>query len=421
MTRFIFVAGGVISGVGKGVATASLGKIMKEHGYNTTLIKIDPYINYDAGTLRPTEHGEVWVTEDGGEIDQDLGTYERFLDQDIPKKNNITTGQIYKAVIDRERRGDYLGQTVQFIPHIVDEVKQRILKAADGYDIAIIEMGGTVGDYENAPYMFAMKAIEREIGHESVAYVLVTYLPIPGHIHEMKTKPTQQAIRLMGQEGIYPDFILCRSQYPLDEVRKKKIEVFANIPSDRVISAPDLASIYEMPLNLEKEKMGEKILSHFGLQSRKEPDFESWTTLVNAILKPQQKIDIAVVGKYLDLGDYSLIDSYVSIYQAIVHAGAQLNAGMNITWINASIFEKNPEQVKDLHKFHGIIVPGGFGNAGVEGKIKAIEYARLHNIPYLGLCYGMQLAVVEFARHVAGLNGAHTTEVDTRADYPVID
>lgn len=421
MTRFIFVAGGVISGVGKGVATASLGKIIKEHGYTTTLIKIDPYINYDAGTLRPTEHGEVWVTDDGGEIDQDLGTYERFLDQDIPKQNNITTGQIYKAVIDRERRGDYLGQTVQFIPHIVDEVKQRIIKAAAGYDIIIIEMGGTVGDYENVPYMFAMKAIEREFGKDAVAYILVTYLPIPGHIHEMKTKPTQQAIRLMGQEGIYPDFILCRSQQALDEVRKKKIEVFANINADRIISAPDLESIYQMPLNLEKEKLGEKILAHFGLPSLKSPDLTAWQHLVAAITAPAQKMSIAIVGKYLDLGDYSLIDSYVSIYQAIAHAGAQLNVGIDITWINAVEFEKQPEHLSKLAQFAGIIVPGGFGQVGVEGKIAAIEYARTHNIPYLGLCYGMQLAVVEFARHVVGLQGAHTTEVDKQANHPVID
>lgn len=421
MTRFIFVAGGVISGVGKGVATASLGKIIKEHGYTTTLIKIDPYINYDAGTLRPTEHGEVWVTDDGGEIDQDLGTYERFLDQDIPKQNNITTGQIYKAVIDRERRGDYLGQTVQFIPHIVDEVKQRIIKAAQGYEVAIIEMGGTVGDYENIPYMFAMKAIEREFGKESAAYILVTYLPIPNHIHEMKTKPTHQAIRLLGQEGISPDFILCRSQYPLDDVRKKKIEVVANINADRIISAPDLESIYQMPLNLEKEKLGEKILAHFGLPSLKTPDLTSWKQLVAAIASPVKKITIAIVGKYLDLGDYSLIDSYVSIYQAIAHAGAQLNIGADITWINAVDFEKNPEQLHKLAHFNGIIVPGGFGQAGVEGKIAAIEYARKHNIPYLGLCYGMQLAVVEFARNVVGLTGAHTTEVNPQANHPVID
>ncbi len=420
MTRFVFVAGGVISGVGKGVTTASLGRIFKEYGFSTTVIKIDPYINFDAGTLRPTEHGEVWVTHDGGEIDQDLGTYERFLDQDIPKKNNITTGQIYKAVIDRERRGQYLGQTVQFIPHIIDEVKQRILDASAGYEIAIIELGGTVGDYENVPYLFAIKALEREFGSDMVAHVLVTYLPVPSHIQEMKTKPTQQAIRMLAQEGIYPDFIICRSKDPLDHVRKKKIEVFANISSNRIISAPDLGTIYEMPLNLEKERLGEKILDHFKLKRHKDPEWNLWQMLVDRIKEPTRSIQIAIVGKYLEVGDYSLIDSYVSIYQSIVHAGAQHDVKVAIAWINATDFEKDPASVDSLGMYDGIIVPGGFGNAGVEGKIMALAYARKKNIPLLGLCYGLQLAVVEFARNVCFMAGAHTTEVEANTKYPVI-
>lgn len=421
MTRFILVAGGVISGVGKGVITASLGKILKEHGYKTTLIKIDPYINYDAGTLRPTEHGEVWVTEDGGEIDQDLGTYERFLDEDISKQNNITTGQIYKAVIDRERRGDYLGQTVQFIPHIVDEIKQRILKASAGFEIAIIELGGTVGDYENAPYLFAIKSLERELGSDFVSSVLVTYLPIPQHIQEMKTKPTQQAIRLLGQEGIHPDFIICRSSQAIDEVRKKKIETISHVPLSHIISAPDLQTIYEMPLHLEQEQMGEKILKHFKLHSKKAPQWQQWKTLVSTIEKPKTKVNIAIVGKYLEIGDFSLIDSYVSIYQALVHAGAQLNVGVTISWINAAQFEKNPEDIALLSHYDGILVPGGFGNGGVEGKISAINFARVNQLPYLGLCYGLQLAVVELARNACGLLQAHTTEVNEKSEYPVID
>ena len=247
-TRFIVVVGGVMSGVGKGVCTASIGKIMHEQGYKTTLLKIDPYINVDAGTLRPTEHGEVWVTDDGGEIDQDLGTYERFMNIDIPKKNNITTGHTDKSVIDRERAGEYLGQTVQFIPHITDEVTRRICDAADGYEVVIIEIGGTVGDYENVPFLFAIKALERELGADHVAYALVTYLPVPGHIGEMKTKPTQQAIRMLGEQGIMPDFIMCRSEQPLDVSRRKKIEVFANITTDRIIAAPDVPSVYQMPI-----------------------------------------------------------------------------------------------------------------------------------------------------------------------------
>lgn len=421
MTRFILVAGGVISGVGKGVITASLGKILKEHGYKVTLIKIDPYINYDAGTLRPTEHGEVWVTEDGGEIDQDLGTYERFLDANISKLNNITTGQVYKTVIDKERHGHYLGQTVQFIPHIVDEIKQRLLRAAQDYEIAIIELGGTVGDYENTPYLFAIKALERELGADFISYVLVTYLPVPGHIQEMKTKPTQQAIRLLGQEGIHPDFIICRSSEKIDEIRKKKIEDLAHISKDCIISAPDLMTIYEMPLHLEREQLGEKILAQLKLTSKQKPDWSCWNQLVDTIINPREKISIAIVGKYLEIGDYSLIDSYISIYQALVHAGAQLNSGISISWINAQQCEENSAELEKLKNYDGILVPGGFGASGVEGKIKAIEFARVHNIPFLGLCYGMQLAVVEAARNLCKLQNAHTTEVNNKTEYPVID
>ena len=421
MTKFIIVAGGVISGVGKGVTTASLGKIVKEHGYRATLVKIDPYINFDAGTLRPTEHGEVWVTEDGGEIDQDLGTYERFMNQDIPKCNNLTTGQVYKAVIDRERRGEYLGQTVQFVPHIVDEIIDHIKKAAEGYEIVIIEVGGTVGDYENVPFLCALKTLEREIGSEHVAYVLVTYLPIPTHIQEMKTKPTQQAIRLLGQEGILPDFIVCRSSQPLDSVRKKKIEHVAHIPADRIISAPDIQSIYQMPLDLEREGFGEKILAHFKLESRQQPDWTQWQQWVDTIINPSKKVRIAIIGKYFETGDFSLTDSYLSIYQALTHAGAQTGVGVEIKWINSALFETNPQSLKELELYDGIIIPGGFGTSGVEGKIAVIQYARMNNIPYLGLCYGLQLAVIEFARNVVGLKDANTTEIDPQTPYPVID
>lgn len=420
-TRFIVVAGGVISGVGKGVTTASLGKILKEHGYSTTLIKIDPYINFDAGTLRPTEHGEVWVTHDGGEIDQDLGTYERFLDEDIPKKNNITTGQIYKAVIDRERRGEYLGQTVQYIPHILDEIKNRILEAANGYEIAIIELGGTVGDYENVPYLHSLKGLERELGADHIAYILVTYLPIPDHMPEMKTKPTQQAVRLLGQEGILPDFIICRAKQPVDDVRKKKIELCSHVHADQIISAPDIDTIYEMPLYLEKEELGKKILHHFHLVSKKQPDWQKWQQLVSMIQKPPRKIKIAIVGKYLEIGDFSLTDSYVSIYQALVHAGAQLSTGIDIAWINAHAFEVDAKRLAELDGFDGVIIPGGFGNSGVEGKIATISYVRTHHIPYLGLCYGLQLAAVEYARNHCKLPTAHTTEVNENTDYPIID
>jgi CTP synthase len=421
MTKFVVVVGGVISGVGKGVTTASIGKIIKEHGYSTTLIKIDPYINCDAGTLRPTEHGEVWVTSDGGEIDQDLGTYERFLDQDIPKKNNITTGQIYKAVIDRERAGGYLGQTVQVIPHIPNEIIERIKSAACGYDVVIIEIGGTVGDYENKPFLFAIRALERELGRDSVAYVLVAYLPVPDHIHEMKTKPAQQAIKLLNEEGISPDFIICRSRFGVDEVRKRKIEVYAHISSDCVISAPDIETIYQIPLDLEKEKMGEKILHKLGLSSRTIPDWTDWSARVDSIKKPKKSIKVGIIGKYLDMGDYSVTDSYLSIHQALIHAGAELHIGIDIVWLDAKNFESTTADYAVLRELRGIIVPGGFGSSGVEGKINAIAYARTHNIPYLGLCYGMQLAAVEFARNVCGMTGAHSTEVNKQTPHPVID
>ena len=276
MPKYIVVAGGVMSGVGKGVTTASIGKILQEHGFKITAIKIDPYLNYDAGTLRPTEHGEVWVTDDGGEIDQDLGTYERFLDMDIPKKNNVTTGQIYKTVIDKERRGEYLGQTVQFIPHIPDEIKRRIKEASNSHDFVLVEIGGTIGDYENIPFLFAVKSLEREVGKQNLSYVLVTYLPIPSHIEEMKTKPTQQAIRLLSESGIFPDFIICRAKKPLDVVRKKKIETYANIVSDHVISEPDIETVYQIPIDLEKEKLGEKILKEFSMKSKQQPKWDEW-------------------------------------------------------------------------------------------------------------------------------------------------
>jgi CTP synthase len=420
-TRYIIVAGGVISGVGKGLATASIAKILQRYGYNTTAIKIDPYINYDAGTLRPTEHGEVWVTDDGGEIDQDLGNYERFLGMYISRMNNITTGQIYKEVIDRERKGEYLGQTVQPIPHITDEIKRRVRQVAEGFDFALVEIGGVIGDYENIPFLFAVKGLEREVGEENVIYVLITYLPIPTHIHEMKTKPTQQAIRRLSESGIFPDFILCRAREPLDEVRKKKIETYANIDADCIISAPDISTLYSIPLNFEKEGLGGKILNKFGLEPKTLPSWENWEELVRRIENPERVLRVAMVCKYIDIGDYNLSDSYVSINQALEHAGAHLNAEVKIDWIDAKRFEENDKAVKELSNYGGIIVPGGFGTSGAEGKIKAIEFAREKNIPYLGLCFGLQLAVVEFARNVCNMPEAHSTEINKHTQYPVID
>ncbi|MFH1636901.1 MAG: CTP synthase [Candidatus Woesearchaeota archaeon] len=421
MTKFIVVAGGVMSGVGKGVTTASIGKILQEYGYTATAVKIDPYINCDAGTLRPTEHGEVWVTDDGGEIDQDLGNYERFLGIGIPKKNNLTTGQVYGKIIEDERAGRYLGKTVQFIPHVPDEIKKRIKKASEGFDFCLIEIGGTIGDYENIPFLFAMKSMERELGKDDVVYVLITYLPIPSHIEEMKTKPTQQAIRLLTEHGIIPDFIVCRAKKALDEVRKRKIETYANVKSDYVISEPDIDTIYRIPLDLEKENLGLKILKEFKLKPKAKPDWKKWKNLVEAIVGSKKEVKVAIVGKYVNIGDYQLIDSYISINEALKHAGANLDVKVKIVWIDSKQFEKHPEEVKVLKDCNGLIVPGGFGSSGVEGKIKAIKFARENNIPFLGLCYGMQLAVIEFARNVCGMEDANTSEVDEKTKHPVID
>jgi len=427
MTKYIVVCGGVISGVGKGVACASIGRIFKEYGFSVTAIKIDPYINCDAGTMRPTEHGEVWVTEDGGETDQDLGNYERFLSQSIPKKNNITTGQIYRDLIEKERKGEFLGETVQFIPHVPDEIKKRIKESSKGFDISLIEIGGTVGDYENIPFLFAVKSLEKEIGKENIAYILVTYLPVPSHIEEMKTKPTQLSIKLLTESGIQPDFILCRGKKPLDNARKRKIETYANIPSENIISMPDVTgenkpnTIYIIPLDLEKENLGEKISKILNLKKIKEPNWEEWEKAVYRIIQPKKEIDIAIVGKYLVTGDYKLTDSYVSVNEAIKHAGANSDVKVNITWLDSNKLDDLNTLQEKLSSFDGIIVPGGFGAHGVNGKINVIKYCREKNIPFLGLCFGLQLAVIEYARNICSIKDADSTEFTPDTKNNVID
>ncbi len=418
--KYIVVAGGVISGVGKGLASASIGRILQEYGYDCTAIKIDPYINYDAGTMRPTEHGEVWVTDDGGENDQDLGNYERFLGKPLSRWNNLTTGQIYKAVIDKERRGEYLGQTVQPIPHITNEIKRRVTELAAGHDIALIEVGGTIGDYENIPYFFALKSLEKEIGESNIAYVLVTYLPVPSHIHEMKTKPTQHSIKLLSEQGIFPDFILCRAVQPLDRIRKKKIETYGNIDIDHIISAPDVETVYSIPLNFEAEGIGDKMLDHFGLTARRTPDWTDWNRRVSRITNPERTLKIAMVGKYVEIGDFALTDSYVSVNQALEHAGAELGANVEIDWVTATEFENGNASIESLREYDGLLVPGAFGATGAEGMISSIRFARENKLPYLGLCYGLQMAVIEYARNVAGMAGANSTEIDNATPYPVI-
>ena len=409
-----------MSGVGKGLTTASMGRILGEYGYRTTAVKIDPYINYDAGTMRPTEHGEVWVTDDGGEIDQDLGNYERFLGIDLPRQNNLTTGQVYHTVIERERRGEYLGQTVQPIPHLTDEIQRRITEAADGYDVVLVEIGGTVGDYENEPFLFAVKGMEREIGEEHFVYVLITYLPIPHHVGEMKTKPTQQAIRMLSEHGIFPDFIVCRAETSLDDVRKKKIMVNANVPKDHIISAPDMATIYDIPIRLEEEGLGAKLLMKLGLEPRREPDWTHWNQLLERSKNPSRTLRVAMVGKYVEIGDFQLTDSYISVNQSLLHAGVASDTKVEIDWIDGRAFERGEADLESLRDYGGIIVPGAFGEGGAEGVIAAIRFARENGVPFLGLCYGMQCAVVEYARHVAGIERATSEEFSDDSDYQVV-
>jgi len=422
MANYIIVTGGVISGLGKGITTASIGKILQLHGYKVTAIKIDPYINCDAGTLRPTEHGEVWVTEDGGEIDQDLGHYERFLDIDIPKCQNITTGQVYGAVIEKERQGKYLGKTVQPIPHVTDEIKQRIRRPAQEskYDFVMVEIGGTVGDYENVLFLEAVRQMKLE--GEKVIYVHVTYVPVLKPLGEAKTKPTQHSVKLLREFGIQPDFIIARTEKPLDDVRKEKIALFCNVHGDDVISDSNIDNVYGVTLLFEEQELCKKILHKLNLR-RKENNFKRWQNFIAKVKKldKSKSVKIGIVGKYFDIGAYKLSDSYISVIEAVKHAAWNNNVRPQIEWIDSKLFEKHPRKIVALDKMNGIIVPGGFGSSGIEGKIATIKYAREHNIPYLGLCLGMQLAVVEYARNVCGLKDANTTEVDKNTSNPVID
>jgi len=420
MANYIIVTGGVISGLGKGITTASIGKILQLHGYKVTAIKIDPYMNYDAGTLRPTEHGEVWVTEDGGEIDQDLGHYERFLDIDIPKCHNITTGQVYGAVIEKERQGKYLGKTVQPIPHVTDEIKERIRKPAkeNDWDFVLVEIGGTVGDYENVLFLEAVRQMKLE--DEKILYVHVTYVPVLDALGEAKTKPTQHSVKLLREIGIQPDFVITRSEKPLDDVRREKIALFCNMRQEDVISDSNVDNVYAVTLLFEKQDLCKKILKKLNLR-KEHNDFEGWAKFIKKIRTLKNPVLIGIVGKYFDIGTSQLSDSYISVIEAVKHAAWNNNLRPDIRWIDSKLFEKNPRRLSMLDKLDGIIVPGGFGSSGMEGKIETIRYAREHNIPYLGLCLGMQLAIVEFARNVCNMKGAHTTEVDKNTPYPVID
>ena len=420
-TKYIVVTGGVISGLGKGIVTASIGNLLKAHGFSATAIKIDPYLNFDAGTMRPTEHGEVFVTFDGGETDQDIGTYERFMDEKLSRTHNITTGQVFGSVIQRERNLEYAGKTVQVTPHIPDEIIRRIreIEQKTDADFILIEVGGVIGDYENVLFIEAVK--QMYLKGDPMAFVHVVFLPVPNNLGEMKTKPAQHSIRALNELGIFPDFVIARSSQPIDDPRKEKLSVFSNIPVEATISAPDLETVYAEPLVFEQQGFSQKILNHFGLISRNMDYINSWREFVLSIKKASETKKIGIVGKYFDTGDFTLEDSYVSVIESVKHACWKHGIKPQIHWIDSKRFEKNSETLEELKELDGVIVPGGFGSSGVEGKIKAIQFCRENKIPFLGLCYGLQLAVVEYCRNVVGLKDAHTTEINPDTPFPVID
>jgi len=422
LRKYIFVVGGVMSGVGKGITAASIGVILKARGFKTTAVKIDPYVNVDAGTMNPTEHGEVFVLNDGFETDQDMGNYERFLNVSIPSDNYMTTGRVYLSVIEKERNLKYKGRCVQVVPHIPLEVIDLIEKAAEkaDADITVIEIGGTVGEYENVLFIEALRMMELK-SPEDVACVMVSYMPVPSMLGEMKTKPTQHAVRALNSTGVQPNVIVARSSVPLDAVRKEKIALFCNMRPENVISAPDIESIYDVPINFEKDKLSDILLKALSLKPKKDSDLDDWKKFVYKTKHTTKEVNIAVVGKYFNTGDFVLSDAYISVIEAIKQAAYYHGAKAKLTWLSSEEFEGDKNELKKLSQFDGVLVPGGFGSRGIEGKLRVIQYVREHKIPYFGLCYGMQLAVVEFARNVLGLDTANTAEIDPVSPHLVID
>lgn len=411
-----------MSGVGKGIATASLGTILQGRGYRVNLTKVDPYLNVDAGTMNPTEHGETFVLDSGLETDQDMGNYERFLNQSLSQADYITSGMIYKAVIDRERALGYGGKTVEAIPHVTDEIINRIEAAADANhsDISIIEVGGTIGDFQNALFIEAARIMKHRYPG-NVAVILVSYLPVPGSLGEMKTRPTQHAVQQLNSYGLHADMIIARAQQPLDQRRRDKIASATSVPVERIISAPDIESIYDVPLNFAKDNIDEKILALLNIKPKKtKGDLTAWQGFVRKMRTAKKEVRIAVVGKYFDTGNFVLADAYVSVLEAIKYSAYAQGAKPVIELISTQDFETNPKAVQKLKAYDGVIVPGGFGATGIEGKIRVIQFCREQKIPYLGLCYGMQLMVVEYARNVLKWKDAHTTEIDKKSTRPVI-
>jgi CTP synthase len=412
MTRYIFITGGVVSSLGKGITSASLAAVLEARGLNITMLKLDPYINVDPGTMSPFQHGEVFVTEDGAETDLDLGHYERFSRSTMHQSNNFTTGRVYEEVLKRERRGDYLGATIQVIPHITDEIKRRIVAGSQGVDVALVEIGGTVGDIESQPFLEAIRQMKVELGSERVLFVHLTLVPYIKTAGETKTKPTQHSVKEMRSIGIQPDVLVCRSTQEIDESSRKKIALFTNVELPAVISLPDSDSIYRIPGKLGAAGLDEIIIRQFHLDCPP-ADYSEWDRVVEAHLHPSQEVNLAMVGKYMEL-----LDAYKSLIESIIHAGIQTRTRVNIKYIDSS--EVLQQGVEILENQDAILVPGGFGERGIEGKIAAVKYARENKTPYLGICLGLQVAVIDYARNVAGLNGAHSTEFDPDCEHPVI-
>lgn len=410
-----------MSGVGKGITTAAIGKTLSARGFSVNLMKIDPYLNVDAGTMNPTEHGEVFVLDSGLETDQDMGNYERFLGRDLGPEDYMTSGMIYKTVIERERNLGYGGKCVEAVPHVRDEIVLRIEQAAAhaASDITVVEIGGTIGDFQNALFIDAARVMHmRHRGR--VAFVMVSYLPVPSTLGEMKTRPTQHAVAALNSYGVQPDIIIARSTRPLDQKRKDKLAISCNVLPENVISAPDVDSIYDVPLNFERDKLSDVLLQLLTLAPKQQSDLAEWEAFAKHAHNGKKEVTIGIVGKYFDTGDFVLSDAYLSVIEAIKFSAFHAGVKPVITWLNAKDYEKDPARVSELSAYDGVLVPGGFGETGIEGKINAIRFAREHKIPYFGLCYGMQLMTIEFARNVAGLQGAHTTEIDPKTAHPII-
>lgn len=418
--KYIFVIGGVMSGVGKGIATSSMGLLLQERGYKVNLVKIDPYLNVDAGTMNPTEHGEVFVLKNGLETDQDMGNYERFLNRDLGPEDYMTSGMVYKTVIDNERALKYGGKCVEAVPHVRDEILRRIEAASSHNDsrVSVVEIGGTVGDFQNALFIDAARVLRLKHPND-VLFVIVSYLPVPGTLGEMKTKPTQSAVRELNSFGVQPDFIIARSNGAMDERRKEKLAISCNVRPDRIISAPDVHSIYDVPLNFAKDDLGDLLLEALALPKDTLADFQAWNDFVKRLKGEHPEVSIGIVGKYFDTGDFVLSDAYLSVIEALKFSGAELGLRPKIEWVNAKNIEKGDIEV--LKQYDGIIVPGGFGETGIEGKIKTARFCRENKIPYFGLCYGMHMLVIEYARNIAGLKDAHTVEIDPDTPHPIID